>query len=124
MSKQSEEVRLWLAGNGIKNKDCAERLGTSIPNISNYLAGRRAFSKKLAAKMAEAYGFDIHFLITGEGSLFPPTQSVGNGAIVNGGRVSGGINVSADIAAKDAEISHLRKENERLWEIIQNLTKK
>lgn len=116
MSKQSEEVRLWLAGNGIKNKDCAERLGTSIPNISNYLAGRRAFSKKLAAKMAEAYGFDIHFLITGEGSLFPPTQSVGNGAIVNGGRVSGGINVTATNAALQAENERLRNEVEWLRE--------
>lgn len=111
MSKQSEAVRLWLAGNGIKNKECAEKIGTSTPNISNYLAGRRAFSKKIADKFSEVYGFSIPFLLYGEGSLFP-TQS-----IINSGNVTGNgnnVSISQTNAALQAENERLRNEVEWL----------
>ena len=123
MSRQAEAIRKFMAENRIKVGELAEAIGASPCAISNILAGRYNISKGKATKLAEVYGFDLNFLLTGEGSLFP-SQSVNMGAIVNGGRVNGGINVTADLAAKDAEIAHLKQENERLWQTIQNLTSK
>lgn len=118
MSKQSEAVRLWLAGNGIKNKECAEKIGTSTPNISNYLAGRRAFSKRIADKFSEVYGFSIPFLLYGEGTLFP-SQTIVDSSIVNNGNVHGNgssININQANAALQAENERLRNEVEWLRE--------
>lgn len=115
MSKQTEEMAKYFASHGIKNRQIAERLGLTDQTISNMLKGRDSLGKKRCAQLAEAYGFDLNFLITGEGSLFP-TQSVGNGAIVNGGKVEGGINVTATNAALQAENERLRNEVEWLRE--------
>lgn len=121
MSNQSNAIRLYFVEKGVKNIEVAELLGTSTATVSNMLAGRFAISKDNAAKLSDAYGFDLNFLLTGKGTLFPPTQSVGNGAIVNGGKVEGGINVTATNAALQAENERLRNEVEWLRE---QLTKK
>ena len=71
MSVQSEEVRKYFALNNIKITDVAEKTGISRPTLSNLICGRRDFSKRYAPQLAEAYGFDVTFLLTGQGSLFP-----------------------------------------------------
>ena len=114
MSKQSDELARYFAANGIKNRQIAEKLGLSDQVISNLLKGRDSLGKKRCVQLVDAYGFDLNFLITGEGSLFPSSQSVGNGAIVNGGKVEGGINVTATNAALQAENERLRDEVEWL----------
>lgn len=115
MSKQSDEMAKYFASNGIRNRQIAERLGLTDQIISNMLKGRDSLGKKRCAQLADAYGFDLNFLITGEGSLFPASsQTVGNGAIVNGGKVEGGINVTATNAALQAENERLRNEVEWL----------
>lgn len=124
MSKQSDAIRAYFDAKGVKNKYISEKLGLTPAVVCNMLAGRDKIGYKRAVQLSDAFGFSVQFLLTGEGELFPTSQTVGNGAIVNGGRVSGGINVTADLAAKEAEIAQLRRENERLWEMIQNLTKK
>lgn len=118
MSKQSDEMARYFAQNGIKNRQIAEKLGISEQTVSNMLKGRDSLGGKRCAQLAEAYGFDMQYLVTGKGSLFP-SQSVENGAIVNGGRVSGGINVTATNAALQAENERLRNEVEWLRGLLE-----
>lgn len=114
MSKQSDEMANYFASHGIRNRQIAEKLGLSDQIISNILKGRDSLGKKRCTQFADAYGFDLHFLLTGEGTLLSPSQKVENGAIVNGGRVEGGINVTATNAALQAENERLRNEVEWL----------
>jgi len=123
MSKQSDEMAKYFASKGIRNRQVGEILSMSDSAVSNMLKGRDSIGKKRCAQLSEAFGFNFHFLATGEGALFTSggIQSVGNGAIVNGGKVEGGINVTATNAALQAENERLRNEVEWLRE---QLTKK
>lgn len=114
MSKQSAELRRYCELHGIKNKFLEEKLNLSSGAVSSILSGRYGISKENAVALSELFGFSIPFLLSGEGELFPVSQSVGTGAIVNGGRVEGGINVTATNAALQAENERLRNEVEWL----------
>jgi transcriptional regulator with XRE-family HTH domain len=72
MSRQSEAIREYFDKNGIPQKDICEATKASKTTISNMLAGRFGISKKMAHALAKVYGFDVTFLLSGEGELFAP----------------------------------------------------
>lgn len=72
MSNQSEALNNYFHEYRIKQSDVAERLGINQSNISSIINGRRPIGAKLAMRMHEEFGFDYHFLMTGEGELFAP----------------------------------------------------
>lgn len=120
MSTQSEAIRRYMAARGLRQTDVAEVMGVAKQTVCNILSGRYPLSKDNALKLSKAYGFDVAFLLTGEGSLLPSsTQSVGQGAILNGGTVQGGINIGAQNAALIAENERLRDEVAWLREQLQ-----
>ena len=118
MNTQATALRMYFTEKNIKSIEVAEKIGVSKGTISNILNGKYAIGKDLASKLSEVYGFDLGYLLSGKGSLFP-SQSVENGAIVNGGRVSGGINVTATNAALQAENERLRNEVEWLRGLLE-----
>ncbi len=131
MSKQSDELRKYFDQAGILQREIAERLELHEGTVSSILSGRYEISKKVARKMAEAYGFDLEFLLTGEGVLCPPPGTV---RISQSQRVSGGAtgiqSIGADqaLAMENAQLREqldlCRAEKERLLGIIETLTKK
>ena len=130
MSKQSDELRKYFDQAGILQREIAERLELHEGTVSSILSGRYEISKKVARKMAEAYGFDLEFLLTGEGVLCPPPGTV---RISQSQRVSGnstGIQAVGDHAllAENAQLreqlEQCRAEKDRLLGIIETLTKK
>ena len=72
MGKEMEvalAVKSWLAAQGLKLNDVAERLGVSAQAVSSQLSGDRTFGRRNAERYAEVFGFNANYLITGEGSL-------------------------------------------------------
>lgn len=130
MSKQSDELRKYFDQAGILQREIAESLGLHEGTVSSLLSGRYEISKKVARKLADVYGFDLEFLLTGEGVLVPPPGTV---RIHQSQRVSGGTGiqtVGADqaLAMENAQLreqlEQCRAEKDRLLGIIETLTKK
>lgn len=133
MSAQSDAVRAYITKHGIKQKHLAEICEVTPATMSSILAGRYPISREVALRLTEKFGFDIHFLLTGQGELFPIpgatfrriNQPNNSGQIVNG---SGAISIASDSAAA-VEIAQLREQLERereekarLLGIIETLT--
>ena len=67
-------VKRYLGGQCMTLKDAGDILGLGRSAVSNQLQGERPFGKATARRWANAFGFDPHYLITGEGSLFAGEQ--------------------------------------------------
>lgn len=52
------------------HKMAAEKIGTTPQNMSNMLSGRRQFSRNMAQKFSEQFGYSIEWLLYGEGEMF------------------------------------------------------
>lgn len=85
MSKQSDAIREYFDKNGILQREIAEKLGVHEGTVSSILSGRFGISKNTARKLADIYGFDLGFLLSGEGSLFPPGVRIHQSQRVSGG---------------------------------------
>lgn len=129
MSKQSDAIREYFDKNGILQREIAEKLGVHEGTVSSILSGRFGISKNTARKMAEIYGFDLGFLLSGEGSLFPPGVRIHQSQRVSGNG-TGIQTIGADqaLAMENAQLreqlEQCRAEKERLLGIIETLTKK
>lgn len=67
-------VKKYLGGQCMTLKDAGDILGLGRSAVSNQLQGERPFGKATARRWANAFGFDPHYLRTGEGSLFAGGQ--------------------------------------------------
>ena len=121
MSRQADALRLFFDTHGIKQRDIAEKLGLHEGTVSSILSGRYGISKGTAAKLSQIFGFNMMFLMTGEGSLEDDD---------NQPRFRKALQ-SRDADALRAENAELRQqlekksqENDRLLGIIETLSKK
>lgn len=127
MSKQSDALREYFEKNGILQKEICEELGLHNATVSNILTGRYQISKTVARKLADAYGFSLSFLITGEGELLPPggvhirrVDHVHNTGTINQGDGA----LAVENAQLREQLAQANAEKERLLGIIETLTKK
>ena len=63
------EVKRTLSNSGISMAEAARRLGCSAQAVSNQLNGDRPMGRKVAERWASEFGFNIPFLMSGEGVL-------------------------------------------------------
>lgn len=129
MSTQSDAIRDYFHENGISNRDVAERLGVHEGSVSNILSGRYGISKKIAARLTDLYGFNMRFLMTGEGSLLPPGGvRIAQHHNTNTGDGAGAIHLGGDAALRQQvedlqrELEREREEKARLLGIIETMT--
>jgi transcriptional regulator with XRE-family HTH domain len=63
---------------GLNQKDFAEKLGTTQANISRYEKGELDLKTDMQRKLAEHFGVNIHWLVTGQGerTYSEQTQSI------------------------------------------------
>lgn len=115
MSRQSDELRDYFDKNGILNKDVCEATGVAPATLSNILAGRFGISKKMAARLAQVYGFDITFLVSGEGALFPDPRVRKPAEAHN--------DLRAEVQDLREQLERERAEKARLLGIIETITK-
>ena len=71
-----QELRKFFDMHAIPYKEVAERIQITRASLSNIFAGRDALGKVRAKKLADAYGFDYIFLLTGEGELLSHSPSI------------------------------------------------
>lgn len=121
MSKQSDAIKLYFMMNNIKQKDAAKTLNLTSANLSTLVNGGRPIGRDIAHRMAAAYGFNVSFLLTGEGELLPPSDPAIH---INQENVNvGGDNIIASSTAKEAasDTSRLKKMCHELLERIMEL---
>ena len=66
--KIAREIKDYLVEKGLTMTEVAARLGCSQQAVSNQLSGRK-IGENVARKWAEEFGFNLVYLMTGEGSL-------------------------------------------------------
>lgn len=66
--KIAREVKDYLVSKGLTMTDVASRLGCSQQAVSNQLSGRK-IGENVARKWADEFGFNLVYLMTGEGTL-------------------------------------------------------
>lgn len=62
------EIRAYLENMGLQQQDVADRLGISQSAVSAYYRGK-PFGKQAAQKWANEFGFNLTWLLTGDGSM-------------------------------------------------------
>lgn len=69
-----EDVCLAIAADfkmkKISYEEAAKKLGQSVQTVYNRISSKRYFSLKTAQRWAKTFGFDMTFLMTGEGQLY------------------------------------------------------
>lgn len=135
MSIQSDAMKRYFTLQGIRNAEVAERMGVSRSNISNMLAGRDNIGRLRAMQLHDVFGFNVHFLLTGEGDLLAPedpkkttlVEARQNGGSHNSQTVTVGqpddvLTLRAQLEAAKVQIQALKDENFRLWQMIEKMT--
>lgn len=54
---------------GLTHEKAADLLGTTKQTVSNQISGKKKFSVNMARKYHETFGYDVQFLLYGEGKL-------------------------------------------------------
>lgn len=62
-------IRAYFRGQNMTLTQVVERLGVTLPAVTNLLNGTRNFGRSTAQKWHEAFGFNIDYLMSGTGSL-------------------------------------------------------
>lgn len=123
MSKQSEAVKSYFEEHGLVQKDIAERMGISPASLNNMLKGRDNIGKRRAQKLHELFGFDIVYLLTGQGTLFGSGVNQRIEAPNNSGSIQQ-TNETSDVAALKTRIKSLEEENAWLRSMVDKMTSK
>lgn len=129
------KLKSTFLSEGIKMKDAAEKCKISKTAMSNILADREQIGILRAKKFSAAYGFDITFLTTGQGTLFGhhPDKTQTMTTQVNNGTMSQQITTTpadcpdvSELLAKIAELTAdrdaARKEVEWMRKLVDRLT--
>lgn len=62
---------------GLTHRTAGEMLGRTKQSVSNQISGKKTFSFKAAQRYAETFGYDVRFLLFGEGSLYEDIKPEG-----------------------------------------------
>lgn len=130
----AETLKKYFKENGIKQTEIAKRLEISPAAVSSYLKGETAIGKYAALKWADAFGFHVGFLITGEGQLLQPkgvtsqasADASGASATYQNEQATAGFDpeyikaLEIQLATANAKIEQLEKENTKLWDMFKN----
>lgn len=66
----ADSIKLELKRRGVTMTEAAERCGMTQQNFSNSLSGRK-IGAKVAGRLAEEFGMNSTYILTGDGSLMP-----------------------------------------------------
>lgn len=131
MKDISVEIKAYFRSKGITQQQIADMLGVSQPYVGCLLRGEKAFGKNQARKFHDLFGFNVSWLLTGEGDMLDnSTNQVinitknGNTSVNGSGNAVNGSSIDqpdTDIVNKLlAEIAAQRKQNDELIAIIKS----
>lgn len=137
MSKQErlKTAYQYLKSSGIVHtqKDVAEAMGASEPNVSSAFKGvEKVLTDKFLNRFARTYGISLDWLLTGRGEMIMDNGTSNNsnsGNITKIGNISGVTNSPTTVNNNGGEsadlmrvIEELKEQNKSQREQIQNLT--
>lgn len=64
-----DDLKKFFENKGISQKELADILEVSVPYVNALLNGKKSLGKKNAERLANLFGLNKSFLLTGEGSL-------------------------------------------------------
>jgi transcriptional regulator with XRE-family HTH domain len=108
MNERFKQIR---KKSGLNQKDFAEKLGTTQANISRYEKGELDINTEIQRKLAEHFGVNIHWLVTGKGEQ---TFKEANIKQV-------GTNINTMGSVNNSTISITRSNDSEMQEILQDL---
>ena len=78
-----DELKGYFKEKGIKQTEIATATGWKTSFVSELLGGKRTIGEETAVKLNRVYGFDTHWLLTGEGTMLrtessPPSSAEQN----------------------------------------------
>lgn len=82
MKDITQELKKYMKNNGYTQESLAEKMGVSQARIQQLLSGKKPFGKKTASQWHDLFGFNIAWLLTGEGEMMADVQHAHH--IVNG----------------------------------------
>lgn len=141
----TDELKAYFSEKGIKQVEIADKLGVKKSFVSELLAGKRTLGHETAVKLNKVYGFDLNWLLTGEGEMLKGQAEAGE-------KPAGGLDQvleqyqqvlsemlelrknNADLTKEVGQIRELQKrleeergslleQNKKLTDIIERLTK-
>lgn len=71
----ARNVKAEFTKRGLSTKDVADIIESSQQLVCIYLSGTRGFGRKTAKVFADAFGFNMEYLLTGEGELLRKEQA-------------------------------------------------
>lgn len=68
-SDVADSIKIFLRRKGTI-REAAQKLGVAPTTLSTQLSGKDFLSQRIAGRLHDAFGFDIDYMTTGQGSLF------------------------------------------------------
>lgn len=108
------QLKAYISGAAIRQKDAAEKCGISAPHFANLLNGREGIGFAAARRICDAFPeINQTFLITGEGEL-----------LKHGPESSRPAPAADELSSLREQLAQKTAENARLLGIIEKLTDK
>lgn len=101
MKNIAEAIKKDVESRGLTQQDVADRLGDSQAYVAQILNGYKRIGRKKAQQLHNAFGYNITFLLTGEGELIkkgdtdvstPPASSSAQSQSLNNANIDQRIN--------------------------------
>lgn len=120
----TDELKAYFSEKGIKQVEIADKLGVKKSFISELLAGKRTLGHETAVKLNKVYGFDLNWLLTGEGEMLKGQTEAPEAEQTDSARIAQ-LRAEMDELKKqlDDERRNLLEQNKKLTDIIERLTK-
>jgi len=123
INERIKQVRFYYCeGNNVA---FAQMLGKNPNQTSNWVREGYSVGRGIAAEIAETFGVDKKWLLTGEGSMSTQDggviQSIGNGS--NNNTQVYGESLKKENEMLKEQVKELKEERDRLLSIIEKLTK-
>lgn len=100
-------LKNYFLEKGITTKEIAEKVGVSTVHVSALLSGRTNFGTRSTVAWNEAFGFNIKWLLTGNGSMFEKNA-------VNEETPQGVDELQARLNEQQAQLNEMAKKYDRL----------
>lgn len=123
-----EDLRVFFAQKGITKADIARELGYKHSYVCNIINGKKNIGRNTAAKLSEAYGIDVSWLITcGDAGISPVTNDSRKVEGDNNNNFTLGDNSPVTSTSSDSGLKEIvmkyQEQIDRLITIIENMQK-
>lgn len=116
-----EQIKDYFRANDIKQGDIALACDWKKSFVSELLNGKRAIGNETAIRLNKAYKFDIHWLLTGEGTMFRVDATASTEEEEIAMKTDMYKAMTEELARLRKELEETKEDNERLKKVVDRL---